>query len=563
MSATPFDGRNFRRRPSWVCQSTLASVPNSVKETCRQALHSRHPRGRSHSFTQEAVEALSGPFGGNRICAVIAAPTAREAKKQFHLARAGTQITEVRLDYLCDDRERASFLAWLRRSRIHRGKSWIATCRSRRCGGLFAGGVKQQIEWLAQAVAAGCAWCDIEVEMAARISAEELRRALAPARLIISRHNFRGTPRNLASIIRQLGRAGGDAIKIAAHCNSVGESLRVLDVARERRNIIAVPMGEAGLPARVLALRSGSAMAYAAVDRATAPGQLPLTDMRDLYRADRLNRATRVYGVIGDPIRQSLGPVLHNSAFHEHGMNAVFLPFLVRKLGDFFSAISPLGVRGISVTRPHKERILRHLDGCDPLAARIGAVNTVVVHSDGRLYGYNTDYVGVLRSLERRMRLSGSRVLLLGAGGAARAAAFALAQAGAMVCICARRPARARALARAAGGEAISHARLRRESFDAIVNCTPVGMDSCPGVPVPMNELNCRLLMDMIYRPSDTEMLRRARRRNIETISGLEMFLAQGFAQYEIWTGERAPEPAMRRAVVAALGRAEGANHSR
>ena len=115
-------------------------------------------------------------------------------------------------------------------------------------------------------------------------------------------------------------------------------------------------------------------------------------------------------------------------------------------------AIKPFGIAGFAVTIPHKEAILRHLDDCDPLAARIGAVNTVVVRGGGRLYGYNTDYVGVLRSLERRMRLAGSRVLLFGAGGAARAAAFALAQAGSIVCLCARRPERARALARAVGG---------------------------------------------------------------------------------------------------------------
>lgn len=505
---------------------------------------------------------MSGPFGGDRICAVVAAPTAREAKRQFLLAQAGAQTTELRLDYLRDDRERTSFLAWLRTWRIRPGKTRIATCRSRQSGGLFTGSVRQQIGWLGRAVEAGCAWCDIEVETAARISAEELRHALAPASLIISHHDFRRTPGNLASIMRQLSRAGGDAIKIATQCNSVRDSLRVLNLARGRRDFIAVPMGEEGLPARVLALRSGSALAYAAVDRSTAPGQLSLTEMRDLYRADRLDRATRVYGVIGDPIRQSLGPVLHNIAFRARGVNAVFLPFLVRKLEDFLSAIGPLGIRGISVTRPHKERILRHLDGCDPLAARIGAVNTVVVRSGGRLYGYNTDYIGVLRSLERRTRLRGSRVLLLGAGGAARAAAFALVQAGAVVSICSRRPTRARALARAAGGEAIARAHLGDEFFDAILNCTPVGMVSCPGIPVPMKQLNCRLLMDMIYRPGDTELLRRARRRGIETISGLEMFLAQGFAQYEIWTGERAPEAAMRRAVVAALDHAEGARRS-
>ena len=239
-------------------------------------------------------------------------------------------------------------------------------------------------------------------------------------------------------------------------------------------------------------------------------------------------------------------------------MNAVYLPFLVRDVRDFLDALAPLGIAGFSVTLPHKQAILRHLDDCDPLAARIGAVNTVVVRGAGKLYGYNTDYVGVLRALERRVRLRGSRVLLYGAGGAACAVAFALAQGGAVVCVCARRRRQARALARAVGGEAVERARLRREFFDAIVNATPVGMHPRAGQsPLRAAELNARLVMDLIYRPRKTRLLELAERRGIETLSGVEMFVAQGTAQWEIWTGVRAPVAAMRRAVLAALRREE------
>ena len=152
------------------------------------------------------------------------------------------------------------------------------------------------------------------------------------------------------------------------------------------------------------------------------------------------------------------------------------------------------------------------------------------------------------------MPLRGSRVLILGAGGAARAVAFALAQAGAAVCVCARRPEMAKALARAVGGEAIARKRLRQEFFDAIVNATPVGMHPALNQsPLEASELNCRLVFDTIYRPRDTKLLQLAARRGIETVSGVEMFVAQGTAQWEIWTGERAPVEPMRRAVLAAL----------
>jgi 3-dehydroquinate dehydratase/shikimate dehydrogenase len=275
--------------------------------------------------------------------------------------------------------------------------------------------------------------------------------------------------------------------------------------------------------------------------------------MIGVYRAGQITRRAKVYGVIGDPIGHSLSPLLHNTAFHARKLDAVLVPFLTRNLSDFLRSVEPFGVAGFAITIPHKELILKRLDECDPLAARIGAVNTVIVRGGGRLYGYNTDYVGVLRSLEHRMRLENSRILLFGAGGAARAAAFALAQAGSTVCLSSRRPDGARALAKAAGAQVVERAELRRESFDAIVNCTPVGMHPHGGSPLAAEELNCRIVMDMVYRPRDTELLQTARRKGIETISGIEMFLAQGFAQFEMWTGERAPEAAMRRAVTVAL----------
>jgi len=506
---------------------------------------------------------LEGSFGKDRVCGVIAAGTAREMKSQIQLGLRTSRTLELRLDYLRSAMERAAFLDWL--GLEHPRAVLIATCRSRQGGGLFQGSRKTQIDILARAARAGCRWCDVEIETAKHIAQDELRGALSPASVMISHHNFRGTPRNLTGVIRKLADAGGQVVKVAAHCQSISDSVRICELARGRRDVVAIPMGELGLAGRVLALRKGSALAYAAVEQTTAPGQLSLDAMQNLYNAAKITRRTRVYGVIGNPIGHSLSPLLHNTAFRERKFDAVFVPFLVRNLGDFLRSVEPFGIAGFAVTIPHKETILRRLDDCDPLAARIGAVNTIVVRGGGRLYGYNTDYVGVLRSLERRIRLAGSRVLLYGAGGAARAAAFALARAGSIVCVSARRPERARALASATGAQVVVRSELRREFFDAIVNCTPVGMYPGGGSPLGGEELNCRIVMDMVYRPRETELLQRARRKGIETISGVEMFLAQGFAQYEIWTGERAPETAMRRAITSALAREEKSrrDHSR
>ncbi len=482
--------------------------------------------------------------------------------RQLRRALRSTRTVELRLDWLKSDKERLLFIGWLR---LHAPRATLlATCRGRRAGGRFAGGIPKQMVFLQMAALSGCAWCDLEIETAALFRGAELKAFLGRAGLLVSYHDFHGTPRNLGEIVRRLERCGGDAVKLATQCHSLADSRRVLALARSHRRIVVVPMGEAGLPGRVLALREGSALAYAPVEAATAPGQLSLDQMKHLYRADQLNRRTRIYGVIGDPIGHSLSPLLHNAGFQARRMNAVYLHFRVRELRDFLRMIGPLGIAGFSVTLPHKQRILDCLDDCDPLASQIGAVNTIVVRGDRKLYGYNTDYVGVLRALERRVRLAGSRVLLYGAGGAARAVAFALARAGAVVCISARRREKARALAQAVGGEEVERRRLKREFFDAIVNATPVGMHpDTEYSPLEAAELNCRMVMDLIYRPRKTLLLQRAERRGIETLSGVEMFVAQGTAQWEIWTGLRAPVVPMRRAVLAALRAEEKSSSER
>lgn len=472
--------------------------------------------------------------------------------RQLARALRDTRTVELRLDWLANDREIERFLPQLPKRSPE--ATLIATCRRTDAGGRYQGTIARQLVHLAEAIRAGCAWYDLEIETIRKCPPELLAVLLGDGRRLASAHFFRHMPRNPKAVAVELWRNRPDAVKIAAHCDSLAQARKLLRLARTPNTVVAVPMGDIAQPARVLAIREGSAFTYAPVENATAPGQTPLEQMKRVYRADRLSRRTRVYGVIGDPIRQSISPWFHNAGFAARHVDAIFLPFLVHDLKDFVDSIEPLGIRGFSITLPHKERILRYLDGCDPLAAKIGAVNTVVVRGGGKLYGYNTDYVGVLRTLERRMPLQGSRVLIVGAGGAARAVAFALSQAGASVCICARRPTRAKLLARAVEGEAIARPRLRSEFFDAIVNATPVGMHALTGQsPLEARELNCRLVFDTIYRPRVTRLLQLAAKRKIDTVSGVEMFVAQGTAQWEIWMGERAPVKVMQRAALRAL----------
>ena len=490
--------------------------------------------------------------GIRRICAVVAASTAGEMSRQVRAALRSARTMELRLDWLRSDAERSRFLLWLKKHRPS-GVTFLATCRRKEGGGKFPGDISRQLYWLTQAREAGCQWCDIEMETFRELPDGFLRAYPVPPRILLSIHDFERMP-GLPPKIVVAHHGLADAVKIAAQAKSIADSVRLLKVARRSRNFVAVPMGDVGLPARLLVLREGSELAYAPVAVATAPGQVSLQEMLHLYRAHLLTRATRVYGVIGDPIGHSLSPLLHNTGFAARHVNAVYLPFLAHQLGDFLKAIPDFGIRGFSVTIPHKQTILRYLEECEPLAAEIGAVNTVVVRRDGSLYGCNTDYVGVLRALQSKMRIEGSRVLIFGAGGSARAAAFALARAGAQVCVCARRENAARELAGSVGGEAVPRRALRAQSFDAILNATPVGMHPHEGIsPLSAGELQCRVVMDLIYRPERTKLLEIAAQKGIATVSGVNMFLAQGFAQWEIWTGKRAPEAAMRRAVLSAL----------
>ncbi len=492
-------------------------------------------------------------LGHNEICAVVAAAQPDAMRRQLSLALHQTRTVELRLDWLSSDREITHFLKGLAAAKL-RG-TFIATCRRREAGGRYPGTIARQLLHLAEAIRAGCLWYDLEIETVSQCPPELLDVLLGEGRQLRSAHFFKRMPPNLEGVATDLMRGRRpDAIKIAAHCHSLADSIKLLRFARLRHDIVAIPMGDVALPVRLLSLRGGSALTYAPVEHPTAPGQVSLDEAKTVYRADKIDRQTRIYAVIGDPIGHSLSPIMHNAGFQARKMNAVYLPFLVHDLKDFLASIKFLGIQGFSVTIPHKESILRYLDGCDSLAREIGAVNTVVVRRGGKLYGYNTDYVGVMRALEPRIPLRDSRVLILGAGGAARAVAFALAQAGAAVCVCARRTARAKSLALAVRGQSIARNRLRYDFFDAIVNATPVGM--YPRVtqsPLETEELNCRLVFDTIYRPREPRLLQLAARRGIQTVSGLDMFVAQGAAQWEIWTGERAPVANMRRAVMRAL----------
>jgi 3-dehydroquinate dehydratase/shikimate dehydrogenase len=317
------------------------------------------------------------------------------------------------------------------------------------------------------------------------------------------------------------------------------------------------------LVSRVLGPRAGAAFTFASSSDGveTAPGQVTARTLRDLYRVDQLDQATRIFGVAGNPIDHSLSPLMHNTAFRKEGVNAVLLPLKVRALNDLLKLVRELPLEGVAVTMPLKEEVLPHLANpvskhAVPLTHRIGACNTLRIGADGKIVGFNTDVDGVVRPLEKRLKLKGARIAVLGAGGAARAAVFGLVEQGAQVFIVNRTHEKAVALAREAKAKALKHEVFAKSEFDVLINSTPCGMaGSKQPLPIKENELHARLVFDMVYNPLETPLLKLARERKIPVVTGLEMFVQQGARQFEIWTGKPAPEAEMLRVVELELRR--------
>ena len=332
--------------------------------------------------------------------------------------------------------------------------------------------------------------------------------------------------------------------------------LRLNGGSRGNGKVLAFALDELGQPTRVLSVARGAPFTYGALasEQAVAPGQLTGQELLERYRLGRLSGRTAVYGIIGNPVAHSLSPVVHNAAFAARRRDAVYLPFRVESLEDFLEALETYRLAGFSITLPHKEAMAYAAGWVDPEAREVGAINTIV-RRGRKLLGYNTDGAGIVVPLEKRLRLAGARVLVAGAGGAARAVAFAVARRKARVVVVARRAEQAAELAEEVGGEVVERNVLSREQFDAIVHATPLGMhpatDDCF---FSQGELNARVVFDTVYNPIETKLLRMARKRRVQVIAGMEMFLEQAVRQFELWTGEKAPRLVMQRAAFGALG---------
>ncbi len=487
---------------------------------------------------------------------VIAVPIARTSvEKALAACSEAEQVAdwvEVRLDYL-QGLGRESLAETVRSFVRSVTKPLIFTYRPVNQGGCASPELGHRMDvW--QTIMTTCTqeirgqriFWDLELDLVEHLL--ERRARCLWDRVIASFHAFESLP-DVEAVYRRLAATPARILKIAVAVEDVHEVAPLFDLLgrarQEGRALVALAMGMAGVVSRVLGPAWGSLLTYGALSEheRTAPGQLLARHLRSLYRVHNLTRATDVLGVIGKPIGHSLSPLLHNVWLREAGRDAVYLPFEVSDLPTFLREVVrpasrrvPWRVRGISVTLPYKVALCEHLDVIDPVARRVGAVNTILVHRD-KLIGYNTDVGGLLKPLLSRCELEGTRAIIVGTGGAARAAAVGLADRGAQVVIVGRSRERAEALARIVNGQASVLDHLPELRGDILVHATPVGMTGYQkSVIIPDETLAAvRLVYDLVYTPVETDLLRRARQVGCDTVSGREMFIHQAAEQFYLW----------------------------
>jgi 3-dehydroquinate dehydratase/shikimate dehydrogenase len=477
------------------------------------------------------------------LCVTVTATTTAELRRRRD--DAGGDLVELRLDSIADaaDVDVAGALAG-------RHRPVIVTCRPEWEGGRFRGSEAERKRVLAEALALGADYVDVEW----RAGFDDLIKA-GGRRIVLSMHDFEGVPADLEARARAMRAQPVGVVKIAVAAADLRDSLPLLTLARSWRGepeAVLIAMGEAGLVTRVLASRFGSKWVYAGSDLSDTVGQVSTATLLNEYRFRSLGESTEVYGVVGNPVGHSVSPAMHNAAFAAMGRNAVYLPFRAATADDFVELARALDVRGASITTPHKVAMLDHVSDVSAVARQIGAINTVRV-VDGRWWGDNTDAAGFLAPLANRLNLSGLRAALLGAGGAARAVAAALGGGGARVSVHARNREKAERVAALASGE-VGASLPPAGSWDLLVNCTPIGMyPRVNETPLRASELTGQWVYDVIYNPQDTALLVEARRAGCRTIGGLDMLVAQAQEQLRWWTGVRPDAAIMREAATRRL----------
>jgi len=494
-------------------------------------------------------------LGLPKVCVAVSALSPGELLEKVEAVSRDNPFIELRLDYIPRP---ALALGRVREfAETHPHVTLVATCRRASSGGKYKGQISSEVDLLAKAAESGCHLIDVELQTAARLKPAQIEKLRSLAAVILSFHDLRTTAK-LEETLKKMAAYPADFYKIVGTATSLYDNvtmMKFLEKNGDAHSLIGICMGEQGIISRVLGVRAGSAFTFGAIswEEKTAPGQVTAQELRSVYRIEQVDAASKVYGVAGDPVLHSLSPAIMNAALRRENVNGVFLGLHAKSLKDLLACVREIPIHGLAITMPHKRAILEYLDNTDPQTAKIGACNTVVRSQDGKLYGFNTDSAGVVTPLEQRIQLKDARILVVGAGGAARAAIFGLKERGAEVFILNRNMDKALKLARQAKARTAKRSNLKKLDFDVIINATPVGMGDGRESPLNADEIRAKYVFDMVYDPAETKLLSLAKERGAEVIPGSVMFVYQAARQFEIWTGKPAPREDMLRIVNLAL----------
>lgn len=467
-----------------------------------------------------------------RLCVAVSEPTVEAARAAAGRACRWADLVEIRADAIRD----------LQVEALLGGKPCpiLFTLRTRAEGGAYDGPEGARLETLCEAAQLGADYVDVEFSSYWKAVLD----AVPKERVILSHHDFQGTPDDLTAVVDAMAATGAGVVKVATRARSLADNLTIERLLRHATEcgirLVALAMGREGIPSRVLGPSWGSWMTFASLpgSAGTADGQIPADVLLEHYRIRRIGPDTALYGVLGRPLGHSMSPLVHNAAFALASRDAVYLPLEAASAEDFdaFDAAHPL--RGVSVTIPYKEVMHARAASLSVPAEVTGATNTLSRTARG-WHGENTDVDGFLRPLIRRMHPGSVKAVVLGTGGAGRAAVCALRSQGASVTVVARNPAAAKALAERFDAASRAWSEIGSITWDLLVNTTPVGMHpDVDASPVAPDVLRAGAwVYDLVYNPTETRLLREARERGCRTIRGSEMFLAQALRQQQIWTG--------------------------
>lgn len=469
-----------------------------------------------------------------KICIPIVEKNIDDAKRAILSAGAKADLIELRVDYLEKVDERA-FEELLKSA----AKPLIITCRLESQGGTGRMTAENRQKLLAIATKKNVDFIDLEFDSDTEIFDNK------KTKIIFSYHDFQKTPEfsEIQSLIQQM-RSRGEIIKYIPTANSINDNFRIFKLLQENKTIISFCMGLKGQISRVLAGKYGSFLTFAAesLDRQSASGQILYDELVNLYNFHTVDTTTKVYGLLGQFAEDSKSKYMHNPAFQKNGVNALFLPFKIEtedELAEFMSNFREYNFAGAAVTIPYKETIIPFLNRLDDTAQAIGAVNTIKKEGD-QLIGYNTDCIGAIQALREKIDLRHKQVLVIGAGGAARAIVYGLKQELADVTIANRTIQKAEKLAAEFSAKLLELKKIpqNQDKFDIFINTTSVGMYPNSDRTVINSLPRNRVVMDIVYKPMKTKLLKIAESAECEIITGEKMLIHQAIAQQKIWTGK-------------------------